>query len=382
MKQYDFVVIGAGIAGCSVCHYLNKHSNNVLLIDKHNDICSGASGAAGAFLSPLLGKTNNFKDLVTSALSFSINFYKSLEGDLLINCGVNRIPKDEKDKEKFDSYKTFIDFEYEKLNDGFFFKIGSIINPKKVTNKMTLNTKKLLGYDVTKIQKLEDNSWLLNDEIKAKKLILTIGVNVDLIQEPYFKIRPVWGQKMDVETSTSTKINYHKQCSISTVLSQQNGKNIVSIGATHHRFENMQIDNVDEIEKFYTQDIIDDDSKKLLNLAEDIIKLEDTKIVDIKIAARACSTDYLPIVGKLVDSKKTVKEYPHLINGSFITDDKLIYHENLYVLNGVGGRGFVLSAYLANMLVDNIFNGEQIDKEILPNRLFKRWVKKSKLNIH
>lgn len=380
IKEFDNVVIGAGIAGCCVSYFLSIKNKSVLLIDKNSDLAMGASGAAGAFLSPLLGKPNSFKDLVTNALGFSINFYKTFGDDVLNSCGVCRIPKDSEDRDKFQTYKTFMDFEYEKLEDGFFFKIGSVINPKTITSLLTKDVEKQFNYKVTNIEKLEDGYWLINDEIKTKNLILTTGINTKLIDEKYFTIRPVWGQKMDVETSTTTNMNYHKQCSVSTVLDNKNGKNIISIGATHHRFENKKIEDIDNTEEFYTKDIIEEDAKHLLNLANDIIKIEDANILDIKVGARACSTDYLPIVGKLVDSKKSIKEHPHLINGSFVNNDKLSFHENLYVLNGVGGRGFVLSSYLANMLVDNIVDDEPILNEVLPNRLFKRWVKKYKLN--
>lgn len=75
-QEFDYVIVGAGIAGCSLAHFLSKYSKSVLLIDKNEDVAFGASGAAGAFLSPLLGKPNKFKDLVTNALSFSMNYYK------------------------------------------------------------------------------------------------------------------------------------------------------------------------------------------------------------------------------------------------------------------------------------------------------------------
>ena len=75
VKMYDYIIIGAGISGCSVAYELSKYSKNILLIDKLPNIASGASGAAGAFLSPLLGKPNNFKDLVTKSLRYSTKLY-------------------------------------------------------------------------------------------------------------------------------------------------------------------------------------------------------------------------------------------------------------------------------------------------------------------
>jgi len=78
MREFEYVIVGAGIAGCSVSHFLSKYSKSVLLIDKNEDVAFGASGAAGAFLSPLLGKPNKFKDLVTKALNFSYLFIRKI----------------------------------------------------------------------------------------------------------------------------------------------------------------------------------------------------------------------------------------------------------------------------------------------------------------
>ena len=58
-KEFDYVIVGAGIAGCSTAYFLSKYSKSILLIDKNEKVAFGASGAAGAFLSPLLGKPNN-----------------------------------------------------------------------------------------------------------------------------------------------------------------------------------------------------------------------------------------------------------------------------------------------------------------------------------
>lgn len=104
-------------------YFLKKESKSVLLIDKNKDVAFGASGAAGAFLSPLLGKSNNFKTLVTEALKFSIDIYKKEFNQFLDNCGTCRIPKNRDEDNKFQSYIPFMDFEFEKFEDGYFLKL-------------------------------------------------------------------------------------------------------------------------------------------------------------------------------------------------------------------------------------------------------------------
>ena len=379
-QEFDYVIVGAGIAGCSLAHFLSKYSKSVLLIDKNEDVAFGASGAAGAFLSPLLGKPNKFKDLVTNALKFSMNYYKKYFSDDLINCGTCRIPKNSEDEEKFQSYIPYMDFEYEKFEEGYLFEIGSVVKPYEICKKLSNDTSKLFDYEVEKIEK-NDDFWFINDEIKTKNLFLATGADISLIEEKYLDIRAVWGQKIDVFTTTKVEVNYHKECSLSI----SNKEGIVSIGATHHRFDDekqkssydLKLKNINKLKhNDYTNNIMQEDVKELLKKANDIKTLNNVKVLDIKIGARASSVDYFPMLGKLVDSKKSFEKYPHLKNGFQIKNENLEMIDNLYILNGVGGRGFVLSLYLANKLVENIFNNEELEEEITNFRLFKRLAKK------
>ncbi len=386
-KDYDYIIVGAGIAGCSTSYFLSKYSDSILLIDRNCDLAQGASGAAGAFLSPLLGKTNKFKDLVTDALKFSTNFYLENIPTEITNCGVVRIPKNQEDRDKFETYIPFMDFPYEEMEDGYYFKVGSQVNSYNICKYLSQEVETLFKYEVVKIEKYE-NFWLINDEFKAKNLILTTGADISLIEEEYFNIRAVWGQKIDIFTSTQTTKNYHKDCSLShsTSVKEKNGY-ITSIGATHNRIEcdlnvcnhclkKLGLDNFSH--DTYTNDLILDDTKKLISLANSIKSLENVELLDIKIGPRASSIDYFPMLGRLIDSKKTLDNFPHLVNGSFIKDKMLSQLENLYVLNGVGGRGYVLSPYLAYLLVESIINKKDFLEDIQTHRLFKRWVKKYK----
>lgn len=386
-KEYDYVIVGAGITGCSISYFLFEESKSILLLDRNCDVAQGASGAAGAFLSPLLGKNNKFKNLVTDALKFSTDFYLKNMPNEIINCGVVRIPKNNEDREKFNSYKPYMDFPYTEEDDGYFFPIGSQVNPYKICKQLSKNIEKKFNYEVSDIKKV-DESWLINDEIKAKNLILTTGADISLIEEKYFNIRAVWGQKIDIYSTTCINVNYHKECSLSVSRYNKNkNKNLISIGATHHRF-NCDLDvcnhciktaNINKMSyNSYTQNSVNNDTSKLLKLANDIKELKDVEVSDIKIGARASSVDYFPMVGGLIDSKATLEKFPHLKNGSHVKDEMLETIDNLYVINGVGGRGFVLSPYLANCLVEKIIKNNILNQDITTHRLFKRWVKKSK----
>jgi len=96
MKPFDFIVIGSGIAGLITAFVLRDF--NTLLIDKKG-ILEGASGAAGAFLFPKIGKKSNYTTFINSAILEAFKFYE----DLGINThkkGVLLLPRDERDIEK------------------------------------------------------------------------------------------------------------------------------------------------------------------------------------------------------------------------------------------------------------------------------------------
>lgn len=357
MQIYDYIIVGAGIAGCSVAYELNKHTQNILIVDKNADVANGASGAAGAFLSPLLGKPNEFKNLVTQALKYSTEFYKTNCPDLIDNCGTTRIPKDEVDKQKFQTYIPYMDFSYIEDKDGYFFPIASVVDSYGICKFLIEGIEAQFNSDIQTIE-YKDEMWILNDTLQTKQLVLTTGYELELLEQEYIQIRPVWGRRIDVVTSTNVPYNYHKSCSLSRSLNGQ-----VSIGATHHRDKS----GVEEIEKNH---------QELLHKANEIQKLADVKIIKDYVGARASSFDYFPIIGEVIDLKVTLKEFPYLINGTHVQKERFIKYNNLYIFNGVGGRGFVLSPYLAKLFVESIYDDKKLEEVLTTDRLFQRYVKK------
>jgi len=73
--RFDAIIIGAGIAGISVAYWLNEAGQKVLILEK-DGLLSGASGAAGAFLSPRLGKGGELQQITNKAYLFALDFYK------------------------------------------------------------------------------------------------------------------------------------------------------------------------------------------------------------------------------------------------------------------------------------------------------------------
>jgi tRNA 5-methylaminomethyl-2-thiouridine biosynthesis bifunctional protein len=88
---------------------------------------------------------------------------------------------------------------------------------------------------------------------------------------------------------------------------------------------------------------------------------------------RAGCRDYFPIVGSVIDVSYMLKHYPSLQKGS---KAPLKYIKNLYVFNGLGGRGFVFAPMMAEVLASHITKGREIDTRVCADRLFLKWCRK------
>jgi len=188
--------------------------------------------------------------------------------------------------------------------------------------------------------------------------MLSTGAFPQILKEPYLNIRPVWGERLDIQSSTELLESYHKDISISQTV---NGN--IRIGATHYR--NILKRTPDDVER-----------KNLILEAKTMVDLDDIKIVKTYSGVRSASLDYFPIFGKIVDSKKTILKVPQIKNGRKYSDLEYIYHKNIYLFSGLGGYGFSLAPYLANKFVEKFEKKLPFPKNIEPYRFFTRWVKK------
>jgi len=378
-KVYDFLVIGAGSAGCSSAYFLQKSGKSVAIIDREG-IAGGASGVAGAFLSPLPGKKNRYNTFVNEALNFSIDFYEKLNPKAIVKQGVLRVPNDNFSKEKLEN--NDIEYEYfdsEKLKnisknfkdiDGYFYQDAAVIEPLSICNKLVEGCD-FYKRDVDKLV-FKDGIYSIQD-LKAKNIILAQGVSNSLIKHPYFEISPIFGLRIDAKTSTKIPFNIHKSISIST----NKNDGTVAIGATHERHDSSQLECTTTCDKclFY----VDKEKEQidyLLEKAKELVDLKDLQVVKTYKGARATIKSYFPVIGRVVDYKASLKKYPSIKNGTKISQDLLEYFPNIYIVNALGSRGFVFAPYLAKILSKHILNETPIPKEVSTQKLFFKKARK------
>ncbi|WP_373070750.1 NAD(P)/FAD-dependent oxidoreductase [Sulfurimonas sp.] len=363
--MYDIAIVGAGINGTSVAYEFIQAGKKVIVFDK-DAIAAGGSGAAGAFISPKFSKAGELKELIHDAFVYSTDFYEKNFPNIYNKTRLIHIAKDEKDAEDLKYYKTHtslklydqnsvnIDQEYVSIDSG-------IVDAKNMCEALCEGAK----FKQENISSLvyEDSYWVLNDIYAAKEVVLATGAYKSLLNEPCIKLRGVWGHRIDIKTSTKNENSIHHFVSMSP-----NNGGVMAIGATHNVHYHPETSK-EEYDLSYGR-------VELLEKATRTLDLTDVEIIKDYVGLRSGSFDYLPLLGRIVNSHETLECGEKNIRVKKPDFEKFIYYPNLYMINGNGGYGFVLAPYLAKKLADYILKGKKIEDMLSPARFFARWVKR------
>jgi tRNA 5-methylaminomethyl-2-thiouridine biosynthesis bifunctional protein len=371
---YDVAVIGAGINGASIAYELTQAGKRVLVLEREA-VAAGGSGAAGAFISPKFSKAGELKALIEEAFLYSLYFYSKNFPEAFHSAKLLHIAKDEKDDALLQAFKEKTTLPLLEVTDA---ELSSLTQAARAREHISLQAgvvdakavceSMLVGVDVV-FEALEhfskeDGFWKLNDAHRAKEIVFATGAYEPVYEEPYIELRGVWGHRIDVLGSRRSDLSIHQFVSISP--SSDDGS--FAIGATHNVHYHPQ-----KTKEPYD---IEAGRAELLEKAERTLDVGDVKIVKDYMGLRSGSFDYLPIIGALVDTKRSIEKGTKAYRVKKQDYAKFSYHEGLYMINGSGGYGFVLAPLLAKMLREHMLQKQPIAKQLTPARFFGRWVKR------
>ena len=375
---FDTVVIGAGIAGCSVAYALQQAGQDVLLVDRSAVPASGGSGAAGAFVSPKIGKGSLLQSLTNEAFEYAKTFYLEHFPEYFTQSGVIRMPKDAEDASNFKLYEEFNISKYEYLNavqlaslgikedhDSFLFGEAGVCDAQGMCQAICERVV-FLQFEVESLMlRQEEKTWVLtskggNGTVEAKHIVLATGYQNSLFDMRYMGVRGTWGSRGDYYSDLKLVRSMHRKISISN-----NINGVIKLGATHNKAK---------------EPCVVCDGRPLAPLEAEAKTMVDTSDFILKetfCGMRAGSKDYFPLVGRVIDSPWMLDTYPKILKGA---KPPLKHIDTLFVCNGLGGRGFVFAPLMAQWLAEMIVEGKEMDRRVDPDRLFLKWCRRSFLS--
>ena len=370
-ESYDTIVIGAGISGCCVAFTLQQQGQKVLLVDRSGMAATGGSGAAGAFVSPKIGKGGSLQTLTNEAFAYAKDFYREHFPHYFHQTGVIRIPKDAEDAKKFSLYEPHNEANYRWIDEsqlrvfgikekhaGFLFEEAGVCDAPELCNAIL----RQVPFQQFTVEKLiySNESWTLfntqRSALSAKNIVLSTGYESNLLDLRYMGIRGTWGSRGDYYSALNLNVSMHKKISVSA-----NIDGIIKLGATHVKSKHP---------------CMVCDGKPLASLEQQAVEMVDTSDFVLKetfCGMRAGSKDYFPLVGCVVDVPYMETHHPNVFRGA---KPPLKHLEGMYLLNGVGGRGFVFAPLMAKWLADLVVKGKPMDARVDPDRLFLKWARK------
>ncbi len=379
-KSYDTIIIGAGIAGCCSAYALQQKGQKVLVVDRSAVAASGGSGAAGAFVSPKIGKGSALQTLTNEAFHFAKDFYLKHFPEHFHQTGVIRIPKDMEDAEKFAIYEAYNDSLYRRVTqkelnslgiknseESFMFEEAGVCDAPAMCRAI-LEQVPFLQMDVENLE-WDGVSWRVLGKgvlrqaqepvaelVEAKNIVLATGYQNNLFDMRYMGVKGTWGSRGDYESALDLAVSMHKSISVSA-----NVNGIIKIGASHVKAKEpcMVCDG--------------EPLKGLFQSASQMVDTSDFLLKETFCGMRSGSKDYFPLAGSVIDVPYMLKNYPAITRGA---KPELKYMDSLYVSNGLGGRGFVFAPLMSKMLAECIVDGKEIDKRVCPDRLFLKWCRK------
>jgi glycine/D-amino acid oxidase-like deaminating enzyme len=339
--MYDFIIIGQGLAGTMIAHFLQEEGQSIMVFDSEKHT---ASFAAAGIVNPVTGRHYVKSWLIETLLPFAKNTYDDLGQKLGI------VPYQELNilrtlhsvQEENDWMARLEDEQYQgyllRQSDASCLK--NIVKNKytygEITSALQVKLKDIiLGYrklikSQDRYEKKEIISSDINyhqdsitiDQYEAKALIFCEGYKA--IHNPLFSnqpFQPAKGNALIIKGDFHLEKNLRDKIFITPL---GNGFHWVGSG---YQFN-------------IKSEIPDDEQLKILkNTLDNILSVPYT-IVETLAGIRPSIKTRKPLVGR----------HPS--------------HSNVYLFNGLGTKGSSLAPYFANQLVRHILKGDEILSEV------------------
>ncbi len=379
----SITIIGGGIAGMCLAYYFKQANYHVTVIDQNPSPMQEASGHDMAMVMPFLTAQHSPESVFyLRAFETALNFYQSNE----INCiGVQQNLHKAKHK-KWAKTIQQLGLPGSLLHipdhNNALYPSAGYVNNALVAKRLSSHVDQWLTTEVSQIDFNKSGEWqLFNHHGKLVKqtetLIIANGIKAQQLLNCYdLPLTAKHGMTTTVKPLNNQTLSNIQLANGYVIPSHDNSHWLC--GAT--------FDHLDTQQSYQAAKLHDDHWEKNLKLWQGLPlfqQLSQTQVIDAHAAIRATTPDHLPLCGPLIDQTKFKLDYHDLHHGrhwqSYPPAKPM---SNLYIMNGLGSRGFTSAPLLAKYLCAMI-NGDPLPLEIdlckiiHPNRFLYRSLKKA-----
>ncbi|NOT16311.1 MAG: FAD-dependent 5-carboxymethylaminomethyl-2-thiouridine(34) oxidoreductase MnmC [Methylotenera sp.] len=359
------VIIGGGIAGCTVAYALANRGLSVTLLERNASTASEASGNPQAMLYPRISGDDEASQFALACYLYSLDFLKTLDlsPDALDICGMLQLGFNPRElariqkvaklnyPEEIVKYVTADEAStlagIELTQDALYFKNAAWLNPQHLCQRLTahknISTKTL--NNVCNILKNNNLFEIYSNEGLIGKSAIVIIANANEAQN--------LGLNLHLNTQ---KVRGQVSLLSATEMSQQVKTIICSDGYLSPESHHQHCLGA----TFSTQNLSgtlnkDDDLSNLDSLKSASTPLfENLKnnITGGRVSFRCSSQDYFPLVGQLLDNTQLTLQPPR----PNAKKETLPWINGLYINVAHGSRGFTSAPFCAEFLAQMICN--------------------------
>ena len=384
-EQTSFAVLGAGIAGLSIAQKLQKQGKSVTLIDRQKRPCQETSGNPQAMVMPSFSLNDSIESrFYLSAFQYAIRHYSEA---FYHATGVHELAFTDKQQIWQDKLLCRFDLPEElvkKYKNGILYPQAGWLDTQGHAMSVFNQLHNYLQAVITKIH-WHDGQWHLyaghNIVHSATTLVLANGINVNKLLPKYeMPITAKHGQisyfkSADIDPQIAN--NHRLQLNNGYITPSWNG--IQTIGATFDHIANNDWHKKPITTKDHWQ--------------RNILHWQSTPYADFfgtvqshksRAGIRVTTADHLPICGALINQDQFKKDYHDIHHGkhwqSYPQPQQI---KNLYLLTGLGSRGFTSAPILAEFLCNQMLGQAQVLDKIMqkcihPNRFLYRALSQQK----
>lgn len=349
--KVDFLIVGGGLSGSFFAlEALDKGASLCVFDNGRNKASSAAAGIVNPVALKRFNPVWNINNLLRCLQEKREMAIRHLGKDYFIPLPIHRVLSNEKEKQTWlkkserEDLKDYLTKSFDHVNPSVYAQNGMVSvaqtgrwNVESFLRDISfyLEKNEIHRTETFNYQKLiyEEGFWNY-DDIRAKHILFCEGIGIK--KNPYFSSLPIYGIKgeslrvefKNLEGQNLFNQNIYKAKAFVSPISKRE----FYVGGTHER-------------NFLSEDITQEARNLLLEQLNEMIAPE-IKIVSQKAGIRPSIKDHKPVVGEHRQRK------------------------GLFLINGMGARGVLMSSFCSGQLNQYIQNGTPINPEISVKRFY------------